>query len=199
MEKKVELKENQNSENILFIKGTTINLCPRTSKHAHLYAKWRNDPKVRIFSRNVTPRTVDEQKKRLETGEGRTPEQISFEIWHIRDNIPIGTVGLNHIDWINGWANANLAIGEPDYWGHNIATEATELLVEYAFNELNLNKLHGGAAVDNIGSWTVAEKIGFEFEGIRKHGMYVNGKYVDAKTYRLLKEDWLKRKKKRES
>jgi RimJ/RimL family protein N-acetyltransferase len=191
--------ENQYLEAFPFITGKTIYLCPRTSKHAHLYVKWRNDPKVRIFSRNIIPRTIDQQKKRLETEGGRIPEHISFEIWHIKDNVPIGTGGLNHIDWINGWGNANLAIGEPDYWGQNIATEAVELLAEYAFNELNLNKLHGGAVVENIGSWTVAEKIGFVFEGIRKHEMFIDGKYVDVKTYRLLKEDWLKRNKKKDS
>ena len=194
MEKKDVLKENQDSEAFPFIKGKTIYLCPRTSKHVNLYIKWKNDPKVRIYSRNVIPRTIDEQKKRFETRGNKLPEHISFEIWHIKANRPIGVTGLNHIDWVNGWANANLLIGEPDYWGQNIATEATELLAEYAFNELNLNKLHGGAAVENIGSWTVAEKVGFVFEGIIKDEMYVNGKYVDGKSYHLLKDDWLQKK-----
>ncbi len=69
------------------------------------------------------------------------------------------------------------------------------MLVEYAFNELNLNKLHGGVAVDNIGSWSVAGKIGFKFEGTKKHEMYVDGKYVDTKIFQILKEDWVKKKK----
>ncbi|MFX1595834.1 MAG: GNAT family N-acetyltransferase [Promethearchaeota archaeon] len=196
MEKENELISKYDIEPIPFIKGKTIFLCPRNSRNAPLYAKWRNDPKVRLYDRNVTPRTVEDQKERFDRASERFPEDISFEIWHIKDNRPIGITGLNHIDWINSWANANLIIGEPDYWGKDIATEATELLVEYAFNELNLHKLQGGAAVQNIGSWTVAEKIGFEFEGIREHEMYVDGKYVDNKTYRLLKEDWMKKKKK---
>ena len=68
------------------------------------------------------------------------------------------------------------------------------MLIEYAFNELNLNKLQGGAAVENIGSWSVAEKVGFKYEGIRKHEMYVNGEYRDVKTYCIRKEDWQKSK-----
>ena len=45
------------------------------------------------------------------------------------------------------------------------------------------------------GSWSVAEKLGFTLEGIEKESKYVDGKYLDNKTFRLLKEDWIKRKK----
>jgi len=178
-----------------FIRGKTIDLCPRNSKYAKLYVKWKNDPKVRKYSRNVVPRTLEQQKKGFEKRGERFRDHVSLDIWHKKDNKPIGNLGLGHIDWVNGWANVFLFIGEPEYWNKNIATEATELLVEYAFNELNLNKLQGGAAIDNIGSWTVAKKTGFKLEGIRKHTMYVDGKYLDVKTQSLLKDDWLKSRK----
>ena len=61
--------------------------------------------------------------------------------------------------------------------------------------ELNLHKLQGGAAIENVGSWSVAEKVGFKFNGIRKDEMYVEGKYFSMKNYGILKEDWMKRKK----
>ncbi len=178
-----------------FIRGSKIDLSPRNSKYVNLYIKWKNDPKVRKYARNVVPRTLDEQKKRFETRREGLPEHISLDVWHKKDKKPIGQIGLNHIDWMNGWANVFLQIGEPDYWNKDIGTEATELILEYAFNELNLNKIHGGMAVDNIGSSAVAEKIGFLFEGVRKHEMYVDGKYINAKAFHILKEDWLKSEK----
>ncbi|MFX1424969.1 MAG: GNAT family N-acetyltransferase [Promethearchaeota archaeon] len=178
-----------------FIQGENLDLCALNSKHAELYAKWKNDPIVRKYSRNVIPRTLDEQKERYDTPQIEFKEHVSFEIWHKKDKKPIGRIGLGHIDWVNGWANAYIWIGEKDYWGKNIATEATVLLVNYAFRELNLNKLHGGVIIDNIASWSVAEKIGFTLEGIEKESIYVDGKYLDNKTFRLLKEDWINRKK----
>jgi RimJ/RimL family protein N-acetyltransferase len=193
-EKMEENKEKEEIEAFPFIKGKNIDLCPRNSKLAKQYICWKNNFRVRKYARTVVPRTLEEEKKRFESGTKGLSDHISLDIWHKEDKKPIGNLGLGHIDWINGWANAFLFIGEPEYWNKNIATEATELLVEYAFNELNLNKLHGGAAVENIGSWTVAKKIGFKVEGIRKNTMYVDGKYVDVKTHCLLKEDWLKRK-----
>ncbi len=180
-----------------FIKGELINLCPKNSKLAKTYMRWKNNPRVRKYARNVIPRTLEHEKKRREEspGPGRFRTHISLDIWHKEDNKLIGEIGLGHINWIHGWANAYAQIGEIEYWNKNIATEATELLVEYAFNELNLNKIHGGVAVKNVGSWSVAEKIGFKLEGIQKDEFYIDGEYIDTKTYCLLKEDWLKKKK----
>ncbi len=191
----VDKKEKRNEKVPVFIDGKIISLVPQNSEHINLYVKWLNNEKVRKYARWEMPRTVEDVKRWFEPREGRVPWFVGFEVWHKKDSKPIGQVGLAWIDWVNGWANAFAYIGEPEYWSQGITTEATEMLVEYAFNELNLNKLQGGAAVENIGSWSVAEKIGFKFEGIRKHEMYVGGKYLDVKTYRISKEDWVKSKK----
>ena len=196
MEKRNSFEEMEDIDHFPFIEGKIIDLCARNPKHVELYAKWKNDPDVRRYSRNVMPRTLDEQKKSSERRQERTPEHINFEIWHKKDKKPLGIIGLGWIDWVNGWANAFILVGEKEYWNKNIATEATELLIEYAFNELNLNKLHGGVAVKNIGSWSVAEKLGFVLEGIGREEMYVDGEYLDNKIFRLLKDDWITRKKK---
>ena len=195
MTEKQEIKPEGSISHFPFIQGENLALCAVNSNHAELYAKWKNDPVVRRYARNVIPRTLDEQKKRSESGQQKFKDHINFEIWHKKDKKPIGRIGLGWIDWVNGWANAYIWIGEKDYWGKNIATEATELLIDYAFKELNLNKLHGGVAIENIGSWSVAEKLGFVLEGVEREEMYVDGKYLDNKTFCLLKEDWLKRKK----
>lgn len=179
----------------VFIEGKTISFAVQNSEHIDLYAKWMNNPKVRVFARFEMPIRLEDIKKWFEPRKGRVHNFVVFEIWHNKDNKPIGQCGLAWIDWVSGWANAFLYIGEPDYWGQSIATEATEMLVEYAFNELNLHKLQGVAAVENVGSWSVAEKVGFKFNGIRKDEMFVDGKYFSNKTYGILKEDWMKRKK----
>jgi len=195
----VEIKESKKKgkiDHFPFIEGKTLDLCALNSEHANLYSKWKNDPIVRKYSRNIIPRTLDEQKERYkDPPKEKFRPHVSFEIWNKKDKKPIGRIGLGHIDWINGWANAYIWIGAKEYWGKNIATEATELLIDYAFKELNLNKLHGGVAVENIGSWSVGEKLGFDLEGIEREEMYIDGKYSDIKTFGLLKEDWLKRKK----
>ena len=190
-------KEDKEEKKVpVFIDGKTISLTPQRSEHTELYSKWMNDPKVRKYAREEMPIKVEDIKKWFEPREGRVQRHIIFEIWHKKDKKPIGTCGLSMIDWINGWANAQLLIGEPEYWNKNIATEAVEMLVEYGFGELNLHKIHGGASVENIGSWTVAEKIGFKYSGIEKDDLYIDGKYHNTKIYRILKEDWMKKRNK---
>lgn len=196
MEKKEDSSKTEEIEAFPFIKGENIDLCPRNSELVTVYIRWKNHPRVRKYARNVIPRTKDDQKKGFEEMSEGMKEHISLDVWYKKDNKPIGQIGLSRIDWVNGWANAFLQIGEPEYWNKDIGTEATRLLVEYAFNELNLNKLHGGVAVDNIGSWSVAGKIGFNQEGIKKDEMYIDGIYVDNKVFQLLKEDWVKKRQK---
>lgn len=60
-----------------FIRGKTIDLCPQNSKYAKLYVKWKNAHKVRKYSRNVVPRTLEQQKKDLKK-EAKCIEIISL-------------------------------------------------------------------------------------------------------------------------
>ena len=176
-----------------FISGKNIDLIAPNSSWAKIYTKWKNDPKVRLYMRNVMPRTLETTKKRYEPQERDAPEHISFTIYHKEDKKPIGNVGLSRINWFNRWANAFAFIGEKEYWGKNIATEATKLILRYAFEELNLHKISAGAAINNIGSWSVAEKVGFTYEATLKDEFYVDGKYIDTKRYYILKDDWKKK------
>ena len=173
-----------------FIEGKNIDLVPYNMEHLELYVKWVNDLKVRLYSRNMIPKTVEEYKKRIESSNERYPTDIGFEIFHKKDKKPIGTCGIFRINWIDRKAFVGLSIGEPDYWGQNLATEATSLIVKYAFEELNLRKLMAHINAPNIGSWRCAEKNGFIRIGILEKDTYVNGEYIDTYIYSLAREKW---------
>ena len=188
-------EKNKEIEPLPFIKGENVNLVVTRSDWIELQCKWGNNPENRRFLRGPIPRSKDSMKKRFEsrTSDG-LGDWVGFIIYHIKDKKPIGEVGLSRINWINGWANAYANIGEVEYWNSDIATEATKLLLKYAFEELNLNKISGSVAVENIGSWKVAEKIGFTYEGTFKEEKYIDGKYRDEKKYGYLKSEWFKKK-----
>jgi RimJ/RimL family protein N-acetyltransferase len=59
-------------------------------------------------------------------------------------------------------------LGVP-FWGHGFATEATRAVIDFAFDDLGLEILLGGARVSNPASRRVMEKCGFQWTGV---GLY---------------------------
>lgn len=189
-------KQNQEREIAKFIEGERISLIPSSKENIPLYTKWMNDPEVRKYSRNEVPLSKDMIKKWFEPKDQKYTEFIVFEIYHNEDKKILGTVGLSNVNWVYRHANLFASIGEKEYWNQGIATEAARMVVNYAFNEINLNKIYAGIADLNTGSWNVAEKLGFTYETTVPAEMYIDGKYVAARKYHILKEEWLNREKK---
>ena len=78
-------------------------------------------------------------------------------------------------------------IGEP-FWGNGIATKAVELITEYGFNKLDLNRIYTGVFEYNIASMKVLEKNGYEKEGIFKNAILKNDKICDEHRFFKLNE-----------
>ncbi|MBK9933032.1 MAG: GNAT family N-acetyltransferase [Cytophagaceae bacterium] len=79
-------------------------------------------------------------------------------------------------------------IGE-EFWGKGIGTKAINLMVDYGFNELSLNRIYSGVFEYNQPSMRILEKCGFVKEGILKKAVYKNGKFWDEHRYALLKPE----------
>lgn len=178
-----------------FLEGILINLCSLNIEHANLYTKWSNDPDIRRYSRNIIPWSIDEVKKWSEPKEERVKKEIIFEIWHRKDNKPIGRAGFSDINWFNRNANLFAEIGESDYWGQDIGPEASRLLIDYGFEELNFYKIYSRIFSPNKQSLRAAEKIGFKHEGTLKEHIYIDGEFVDESRFAIFKKNWLNSKK----
>ena len=186
----------ENNIALTFIKGENIELWAPTLENVNLYAKWVNLPNGRSFSRVAIPQRISALKKLLEPKpEFIAQDNIYLEIHHIKDNKPIGIVGLLDVDWLNRNANISVNIGESEYWGKGIAGEALKLLFNYAFEDLNLHKLVAGIYTPNVRSKRVFEKLGLHHEATLKEEVYVDGKYYDSEIFTLYKEEWLVRNK----
>ena len=77
-------------------------------------------------------------------------------------------------------------IGE-SYWGKGYATEAVKLLIDYAFEELDLLRVYACVFEYNTGSMRVLEKVGFEKEAIIKYSIIKEGKILDEHLYSIRK------------
>ena len=87
-------------------------------------------------------------------------------------------------------------IGVP-YWGYGYATEAAGAAMDYAFDELMMNRTTATTFVWNQASERVLEKIGMQREGILRRHLLKEGIYEDVRIYGLLNEEWREKRKNR--
>ncbi len=105
------------------------------------------------------------------------------------DGDPVGFVAL--FDWDESSGRAELAYWvAPDHQGNGYGTEATELAVEYAFDERRCHRLVAGAHETNDASRALLETLGFREEGRQRQHVFVDGEYVDTVLYGLLANEW---------
>lgn len=74
------------------------------------------------------------------------------------------------------------------YWGQGFATEAGEAIVHFAFSDLELNRIQIRCFTDNPGSVRIAEKLGFQKEGLIRKGVIINV-ITDYYIFGLLREE----------
>lgn len=98
----------------------------------------------------------------------------------------VGNISFNAI-------NLSLKKVELGYWlsskaqGNGIVTRSVGKLIDYAFNELGMEKVQLCAATENTASRNVAERLGFSLEGIITRNENLNGRVVDHAVYGLLR------------
>lgn len=102
------------------------------------------------------------------------------------DNKPVGIIGLLNIDYIKKQSEYYITIGESSYKGRNIAFKASELLLDYAFKKINLQKVYLYTEQENIGMQKLAVRLGMVEEALlldhsmRKNKLY-NSYYYSIK------------------
>ena len=80
---------------------------------------------------------------------------------------PIGMIKLEHWDnrkqiaEMGSCIDIALIIGEKDCWGKGLMAEAMNLLIDYSFNQLNLNTVYLGVAADNTRAVRLYHRLGF--------------------------------------
>ena len=101
----------------------------------------------------------------------------------------IGVVGISKRD-----NNAELAYFiDPNHWGMGYATEAVKGILEFGFNELKLERIVGRCMACNLASKRVMEKNGLLLEGLARHEIKKDGKYIDVFRLAILSTDYKER------
>ena len=166
----------------LIVVGELVALGPLRRDLASTYARWVNAPEVRegllnlgIDTTETVEAWVDEQVRK---GVERPPSAAGFTIYDRSDDAPVGTAGLFDISYVHSSAELGIAIGERR--GQGLGTEATRLVLEWAFRTLGLHNVILGALVWNEGGLRAYERAGFRRIGVRRGGAVSRGERADV-------------------
>ena len=99
---------------------------------------------------------------------------------HIKENnLHIGNIKIDPINEKHGFGEYGIMMGRKTEWGKGYAFEASQRIINFCFEQLNLRKINLGVVADNTSAVQLYKKLGFNTEGLyKKHAQY-DGEYRD--------------------
>lgn len=71
-------------------------------------------------------------------------------------------------------------LGSKSHWGKGIGRAVTKCVIEWAFSELNLNRMSLSVLSNNTRAVNLYKSLGFKEEGRLREAQFKNGRYVDV-------------------
>lgn len=130
--------------------------------------------------------TLDKQMQLIEEWKQSAERDEEYRFGVFLDEKLIGTINLFQV------LRSSLQSAFIGYFldqkhnGKGYMTEAVQLLIEYAFNELKLHRIEAGVMPHNIGSIRVLEKSGFHKEGIARKNVKINNRWEDHQVLAII-------------
>ena len=106
-----------------------------------------------------------------------------------KENKFIGLIGIKNTDKLNKKTEIGYWLSK-EYQKQGIMTKSVDKLCDFAFKELELNRVQIKCAIDNKSSIKIPQRLGFSFEGIERQGeLLSNNIFTDLEIYGKLKFD----------
>jgi RimJ/RimL family protein N-acetyltransferase len=142
---------------------------------------WDSRP-ARPSTENQLVRWIEERAKHTET--------YDFAIRLKENGELIGYVELDDIEWPHQTAWLSVGIGDPANRGQGYGYEATEMVLRFAFHELNLHRVQLTVFSYNEAAIKLYERAGFVREGTFREFLQRDGKRHDMYLCGLLRSEW---------
>lgn len=111
-------------------------------------------------------------------------KQYRFVICNV-ENIPIGMIDLFDFNPQHKRLGIGLLI-LPEHQKKGYASEALEMVIDYAFSYLDVHQIYANISSNNLKSIALFEKNNFKKVGIKKDWLYSNSTFKDEILYQLI-------------
>jgi [ribosomal protein S5]-alanine N-acetyltransferase len=178
----------------VFISGEKVDLIALSEDiiDSTNWYRWFNDGEsTRLMQKHYYPNTLNLQKIYFRENIEGNASKLQLGIFHKEDQLMIGIISLNEIDYINRKCELSGIIGEKKYRNMTYLMEACKLIISHAFNQLNMRKIYGGTMIKEL-SMLLCRALKFKEEGVRRKDVYKNNDYNDVYLVGLLKDEFYK-------
>ena len=174
----------------MLFEGALVDLVPYGQRFIDQEHRWLNDEGV--FWWTVGGRwfvTQAEIERDRAEDEPEADPRLVFGV-QTKDGTPIGLIGINWLPAHHRTALLTAFVGERAYWGGGYGTDALLLLLDYAFDWLDVRRAWLMTMSLNARVLRQMEKVGFQLEARQRRATWADGGWHDMLTYALLREDW---------
>lgn len=159
--------------------GKKTYLSPCVLEDAQLWAEWLNDLEVTLPLGDEAYEMITTANQESLAAEFINKGSKVFSIVDLSTGQVIGRCLLFGINPIDRRGMMGIVIGDKKHWNKGYGTEATQLLLDYAFNLLNLNSIELGVFAFNQGAIQAYKKAGFKEIGLRRQFRIIAGQAYD--------------------
>lgn len=186
-----EVYPSETNHNVVCLRGEKVVLRPfDVALDFDLFMKWINEPDIVRCLLRIPPVYREQQLAWFKSLPHAS--EIVFTIETFNREI-IGMSGLERIDMVNGIAATWQIIGDNQFRGRGLGTDAKKLLLDYAFNTLRLEKIYAEIIAFNERSLHYNKKCGFREEGRLRNQIFREGKRHDLILLGILREEFAER------
>lgn len=144
-----------------------------------------------LFSFTTDFTHYDDIKNQLNTGNPKSfPDSFYFSVVEKDEKNTIGGCMLTEIDYANKNCLCSLYIGDEKMRSKGFGIEGVNLLLEFAFNRIDMNRVGCWVSDFNKHALKSFKKCGFKVEGIMREGAYRSGRYYDVYYMGILKSEY---------
>lgn len=155
-------------------------------------AAWMNDPEVRKhLDQRVFPVGVGAERKWVDGVHAQITAKTGVVLMVRRqsDQVAVASSGMHDINWLARWAEFGIVVPQ-EHWGQGYGQEATERMLQYAFEELNLNAVRLRVNGSHERAIRCYERAGYQGEGVLRQASVVGGKPEDIVVMSILRAEW---------
>jgi RimJ/RimL family protein N-acetyltransferase len=174
------------------LKGETVRLTALEDEDISTISLWYSDADFLRYFDKVPAYPKGKQEllewvRKVREGANSFP----FAIRPLDSDEMVGYIELDNVQWWNGVATLGIGIGSNEHRGKGIGKEALNLVLEFAFKELNLHRVQLNVFSYNEKAISMYEKAGFKREGVYREFVSRDGERWDMYLYGILKSEWL--------